>query len=407
LIAIIHRLRMLTTYLVAVYFLFPVLWASYIIGAWALFSLIIMGSQIRQIKTRNLVHSFFYAMPFMLLVLSIYLHGGGGEKLIERGFSFLIFPVCIFLSLFKLHPEDLKKITGVFVAGCLLLVIKGMVLYGFIPPHTQYTIHHDFIFRYRQEFASNTGIAPTYASIYLAFALLLVGLQWSQIKKGKIGWIAAGGFLLANLMVLSAKMPTAAFGGLVIFWLIRRQWIKKKGKFKIWAGIILLAGLGGLVLLGFTRWNELITGITYQSTDVKENSVGIRGMILTCAWEVSAQHYLTGVGPQHVQEHLNTCYYQFEGNDFDRHTFNTHNQYLDYLIGSGLPGLVVLLLVLGVPLFVSWRTKDPILFSFICLIGFCLLTENLLSRQAGIVFYALFNALLINRNREISGSSQV
>jgi O-antigen ligase len=401
LIATMHRIRMLATCLVAVYFLFPILWASYIIGLWALVSLVIGCIQFRQIRQKDLSHTLLYILPFVVLVGSVFLHGGGGEKFIERGLSFLIFPIGIFLCLHQLSPADFKKITWVFWAGCVVLVCKGLVLYGLVPPHIVYTEHHDFIFRYRREFAANTGIAPTYASLYLAFALLLVLHQWKHIHQGKVGLVIGAVFLLINLILLSAKMPMVAFGGLAMLIFIRRQWLKKNRKYKIWAGLVLLLFTSSVAILGFSRWNELLTSIYYQPTDVKENSVGIRGMIFTCAWEVATEHYLTGVGPQQVQPQLNQCYYQFEGNDFDRHTFNTHNQYLDYLIASGLAGLAVLLLVLGVPLYNALRTKDVILFSFISLVGLCMLTENLLSRQSGIVFYAFFNALLINRQRSI------
>lgn len=399
-IAIIHKLREYTTYLVAVYFLFPVLWASYLIGLWAIFCLGIGIAQWKQIGKADLRNIVLYISPFIMLAASVAWHGGNGASIMERGLSFLVCPLCVFLSSFKINKQELKNLTWVFVAGCFILALKGLLMYIFVDSYHQYDFQHDLIFRYRQEFNTNTKIAPTYASIYFAFALILVVLQLNEIKKKKAVLLILSGFVFINLIFLSAKMPIVAFGIVFILLLVRKQVLIKLGNAKRWGMIVILAVLAISSLLLFTRWNELITGISYQTNAETENSVGIRKGIFKCAVDLSGEYYLLGVGPQHLQKKLNECYYQFEGNDFDRHEFNTHNQYFDSLLSSGIVGLLVLLTVLLVPLYHSIQLKDPILFSFIILVGICMLTENILNRQAGVVFYAFFNAILANRNSQ-------
>lgn len=399
-IAIIHKIREYTTYLVAVYFLFPVLWASYLIGLWAVFCLataIVQWKHIGRADLRNIV---LYISPFVLLLASIAWHGGNGAGVLERGLSFLIFPLCVFLSSFKINKQELMNLTWVFVVGCFALALKGLFMYLLVESYYQYDSQHDLIFKYRQEFNANTKIAPTYASIYFAFALILVLLQLNDIKKKKVILLTLSGSVFLNLIFLSAKMPMLAFGIVFILLLIRKQVFMKLGNASRWGTVMVLAVLTVVSLFLFTRWSELFTGVSYQTNAETENSVGIRKGIFKCAMDLSGEYYLLGVGPQHLQKKLNECYYQFEGNDFDRHQFNTHNQYFDSLLSSGIIGLLVLLMVLIVPLYYSIQLKDPFLFSFIVLIGICMLTENILNRQAGIVFYAFFNAILVNRNKE-------
>ncbi len=391
----------------AVYFLFPVLWASYLIGLWGIFCLITAIVQWKQISKTDLRNIAIYISPFILLLASIAWHGGNGGSVVERGLSFLVFPFSIFLSSFKINKQELKNLTWVFLVGCSILAIKGILMYVFVDSYYHYDSQHDLIFRYRQEFNSNTKIAPTYASIYFSFALILVLLQLNEIKKKKaILWVLSG-FIFLNLIFLSAKMPMVAFGIVFILLIIRKQVFVKLGNAKRLGMVMVMAVVSIASLFLFTRWNELFTGISYQTNAETENSVGIRKGIFKCAIDLSEEYYLLGVGPQHLQKKLNECYYQYEGNDYDRHEFNTHNQYFDSLLSSGMIGLLILLLVLIVPLYNSIQLKDPFLFSFIVLIGICMLTENILNRQAGVVFYAFFNAILVNRNREAEVVSNV
>jgi O-antigen ligase len=396
--ATIHKVREYLGYLVAVFFLFPVLWVSYFIAAWAFVCIVIVVLDIPKITRRDLLNMLFYSSQFFVLIVSSWVHKGSGAAFLERGLSFIVFPIAVFLSQMKITKQGLVKLSWVFLIGVVLLAIKGLLLYFIVPPFLQYDAQHDFIFRYRTEFNFNTHIAPSYASLYFSFAILLVFLQLDKIAVNHRSFILIlTGFLFLQLILLSAKMPMIALA-LVFILLLARKNISfaKKNKKRI----IIIGSLGMVLivlLFLFTRWNELFTGINYQNIAQTENSVGIRKGITQCALELSGEHFLWGVGPQNVQNELNYCYYQFEGNDFDRHTFNTHNQYLDYLIGSGILGLLVLLLVIGRPIYKAIKGNEPILLSLMVLIGLCMLTENMLSRQAGIVFYAFFQAVLINR----------
>ena len=73
---------------------------------------------------------------------------------------------------------------------------------------------------------------------------------------------------------------------------------------------------------------------------------------------------------------------------------NAHNQYLQTTIALGILGLLVVLGCLFLPLYEALRQKNILVFLFILIVAFNLLVESMFERQAGIVFYSFFNALL-------------
>ena len=93
---------------------------------------------------------------------------------------------------------------------------------------------------------------------------------------------------------------------------------------------------------------------------------------------------------------------------------NAHNQYLQTFVAVGLIGFLVLTLMLLVPLLSSLKKRHTIYFLFILLFSFNLLIEDMLERQAGVVFYAFFNGLLFSymftenqSNRSIENWNQI
>lgn len=397
--AIIHKLREYLTYLVAVYFLFPVLWGSYLVGIWASISVVSIFFNYKEFKKTDLFKVCFYSLPFFLVLLSIWVHPGNGDKYLERAMSFAIFPICIFISQLKMEKKQLMNLIGVFSAGCLILALKGIALFFLFNSNYQYDAQHDFIFRFRQEFNYNTGIAPTYASMYFGFAIIGLLLLRKKASSFYSGWMVLAGFLFATMMLLSAKMPILAFVVIVGILFIRKEIVgglTNKWRWLIFS-MVFISGIS--VLFIFTRWNELFTAYNYTTQNQLENSVGIRKGITQCGLELSRDYFLTGVGPQNVQTELNQCYTQFGGDDFTRHTFNSHNQYVDYVLSSGIWGIIILLLMMIVPLVKAIKGKDPLLLSFIILISLCMLTENILSRHSGVIFYCFMNAILLNRKK--------
>ena len=79
--------------------------------------------------------------------------------------------------------------------------------------------------------------------------------------------------------------------------------------------------------------------------------------------------------------------------------FNTHNEYLSFLLKTGILGLALFLYVLYVGFATAWHNKDPLFLSFIVLIAVVCVSENLLDLNKGIFFYSFFFSLFLIRNK--------
>jgi O-antigen ligase len=72
------------------------------------------------------------------------------------------------------------------------------------------------------------------------------------------------------------------------------------------------------------------------------------------------------------------------------HSMNVHNQFLSFLITSGIFGLVVYLFTLLWGFFRAIRSKDIYLFSFLVLVTAISISEDMLDVNKGIFFYSFF-----------------
>ncbi len=102
---------------------------------------------------------------------------------------------------------------------------------------------------------------------------------------------------------------------------------------------------------------------------------------------------MTGIGIGNVQPALNDLYEKRGKEELKKMEYNTHNQYAQVWISNGLPGIIMLILMLGVPLYYSFKSKEYAYQTFLIIMAICFLTENVLARQHGVIFYAFFNSL--------------
>ena len=77
------------------------------------------------------------------------------------------------------------------------------------------------------------------------------------------------------------------------------------------------------------------------------------------------------------------------------HNLNAHNEYLSFLIKSGVIGLLVYLAVLALGFRISLQQKDLLFFSFMVIITTVSFSENILDVDKGIIYYAFFYSFFI------------
>jgi O-antigen ligase len=124
----------------------------------------------------------------------------------------------------------------------------------------------------------------------------------------------------------------------------------------------------------------------------------------TCTFELIRGQPLRGVGSGDNLDELHQCYtdHKFttltylEGEGV---RFNAHNQFLEITLALGMVGLLIFLISLLAPLLYGFREKQFLYAAFLLLFITSCLTESLLERQSGCVFFGFFNTFLFLYDR--------
>jgi O-antigen ligase len=253
----------------------------------------------------------------------------------------------------------------------------------------------------RQTAEDVTDKHADYLSVYLVFSLFIATIR--AVKKTTPlrrtlyalsiplqGWL---------LFLLAARSPIIALviGSLVICFLQIRKPVTR------W---IVLLGLTAcfLVIIRLTpsiwsRIEEVHNTPLATPVGVYHNSTNIRVGIYKCTWELIRQYPLMGIGAGSDRRMLTECYAQFPTDVYQKTFYNTHNQYLNFWLLGGLPSLLLFLASMVWQCRQSLHRKDYIFLFFLLLMAVAFSTENILSRQAGIVFYYFFSCCFLFNTR--------
>lgn len=386
---------------------FPVLpmkLGAYVIAVWFVVA-VFEHFQAPSYASKKQLHWFLPTIGFFVFyALYAFVEGANSTSLhmLERKFSLLLIPMGFYLIRRPLTKKEFNLIMRTYQWACTLLALYTLA--QFIPLYTANTISissQDFNLFFRTEVENISGIHPTYISMLFLFSVFLTIHKLYKLK-GKLSrleaWVSIVQIVLLLLfcVLLTAKGPLLFFivGTSLSFFILNRR-----------IGIVTFATASILLLLSIlfvppvqVKFNELIKSQDESETLI--NSVSIRKGILNCSYALIEEHWLLGAGLKEMQNELNNCYAQYDDPIFLKASFNTHNQYFDSLISTGSLGLLLFLLMLFYPVKGLTKKEKIIFFFFKLFVLLCCLTENVLARQYGVVFFSFFNALFLKHYTE-------
>lgn len=351
----------------------------------------------------------FYFLHILGLVNTTNFQNGFFE--LQKKLSLLIFPVLLFFTP-KLTSFEVKTILLSFVTSCLLIGL--FCLFG---ATFHFIFWGDTSFFFYQSLAGIAGMHAIYLSMYCCFsiAILLYSFFGNEIPinlKNKIIYYSALSLLAVLVLLLSGRMQIIfLIIGSILYFIF--SFNKNGNKLKP-----ILIGVGGgalilaimfLVPLNRDRFKEAINYHSEYSIDKQWGGRALRELNWSSAIEVIQKHPFTGVGTGDVQDELDKCYlsHNYVPLLFWKNTkFNAHDQFLETTVAFGIPGLILLLGVLIICLANALKFHNTLYVIFLILFIFSCLTESLLERQNGVVFYALFNSLFLFHSLEKKGSLQ-
>lgn len=333
-----------------------------------------------------------------------------GQKL-----SLVVFPLLLAttpkLSYAFIHKTLLGFVFSNFIAAliCLFLGIRLNYLYNGLND-----IQINLITN--QTLSGYIGSHSTYLSIFTVFSIfiLLYNLFFNRYSLVvKIITSAIILFFLFFLLLLAARVVILSFV-LIILSAFIFSVFKKKMNMKIWLavsfGVIICTAIVFQNNYFSVRFKQIYT---FNKADLigsnNENGVTQRIFLWQNYLEVIEKNLLLGVGTGDANIEMD---YQYEKllkdnpgfppsvvaaiSSFESRNLNAHNQSIQILMTNGIIGLTMFLICCGFCLFSAYQQKQYLLGTFIILFFLSSLTESLLDRQSGIVFFSFFSALFLS-----------
>ncbi|WP_165819336.1 O-antigen ligase family protein [Flagellimonas aquimarina] len=203
------------------------------------------------------------------------------------------------------------------------------------------------------------------------------------------------------LLLMSTRMPILAIlsGGFITLFIFTKF---KTKTYVIILGASIFVALGSY--LSFTtvklRVDEVFRtkfALPSSGNDIETyNSTNVRNGVYFCSLKIIKENALLGVGLGDAQDKLNDCYRDELGAKiYGWTTYNTHSQYLFFLLTAGLLGLLLFLTSLSIQLKISVERKENQHFYFLIIVAIICLTENVLVRSDGLIFFSFFNSLFL------------
>ena len=339
-----------------------------------------------------LLIAFFFFITFNYLII----FSNSSYSGILKHISFLLIPLT--LSGFKIKKEELKIAQIVFVSSSLLFILIADIycIVDIIITHKTTIYIPPNIFN-KYSYYGLTRVFddwhPTYVSFFLNISLILL-LKLYTNKKYDIKFYFVILILIVNIFLLNS---IAGILTLFIFPFLFVTELKPSKKQIMISTTVLILFTALIVTNPFKIYKiTRIANTGFKLTDVEEetNNITIRLVKWKTALEVFSENKFFGVGMVNVKDKMVDKYKENNYLNCARYRYSPHNQYLFFAVALGTIGVISFLILLAIGFYNTTTNLERLI--LIMFIFFCI-TEEMISRQQGLVFFALFFSF-INHN---------
>lgn len=325
-----------------------------------------------------------------------------GMKDLQRQLALLLFPIA--LSATGLNLDRYKKNLLLGFGACSTIVILYLyidavriILYYNLPLKTLFSpsfINHNF--------SDPIDIHATYMAMYIALSMAAF-LYYASIEKKystRLLYAICIGIMLAGLVQLASR---SVFIAMAVFAVIFPVFLVDREKKIRW--IIGVVGLAVIALLSVTRIDAFQK--RYVATLKEDLNLGSvnrvqpesRAYRWDQALQLSYASPVIGYGSGSEKRILKERYFEKKLYRSYLQQLNAHNQYISFLLKTGIIGLLVFLAVLYMGVAAAWRRRDAIFCCFMLLITIVSISENILDVNKGIFFYAFFFSFFLQAGK--------
>ena len=348
------------------------------------------------ITRRNRRWCLFLALPFLLMLLDCLRAAdlAAGWKATERSASLLLFPVGSLMLGAPASARFRETLMDLFSLSALALAVFANIGVAITDLPAALEAEPGYVYNYRAVFGLVSGLHPPYAAYYFFTAALFQivrALDGAPFRAARYGSVAA---LFISGVLLASRMPLFAFAAAACLTMVMRMPQKQAIRAAVGVGVAFVCTIA--FSLGMRqRMTEAMHERSAPTSQHEVNSSNIRIPLAQCTRDVIGDHWLMGTGQAQAQASLDTCYRRFNIPLLLDGSYGTHNQPLHWWLCFGITGLLLFVVYFGVLLWSSWRARDVAHLALLVFLLLCMLTENLLARQWGVVLFACFNALFI------------
>lgn len=325
-----------------------------------------------------------YWLCYVLSVVSG-LHPENGSQILTRKAILLIYPLCILLTDTSYIKSIHLRILGyAFLLSCMLSffyycgIAIGKMSSGI---EISQVINESFDPRHH-----------AYSSLYLVAALAFVYIELTRNWKSNPRWIRYTLMSFVPILILYTVIVNSR-AGIIVLWVVLAICSILMSRRKWWHGVLLFLLVGGYC----AGLEAVLPGHTNRVTQTIENMEADKGDaridINNSTSQLVMQSPVFGYGAAEYQDEIVE---QYEKDGYKRGVesrYNAHNQYFETIISTGVIGLLLLLVWLLSPIWLSiWqmhRLYPPALLLTVIVV-LNLAVESMLERQMGLLFVGWF-----------------
>jgi O-antigen ligase len=389
---------------------FDQFYSHLVFGSFALHTLInLQKNRLKQLLRLQVL--LLQAVFFITLISCCYTNYAAGAAIdVTRQLVILLFPV-----FFVLTDLDIKKyrdnLMMAFTIICAATIVY-LYLHAFII--LRY-FHLPFKVLFSRSLISHNFSVPI--NMHATFFSLQISLAFfyllSLVIKGttnKLIYTIGALILLAGIIQLSSKAIFMAI--LLALNIAVPYFLISSGKRLKY--ILITTGLSIIVILGVLRTNsfreryvtDLKNDLTATPT-IPDETVEPRIIRWKAALEVAQTAPIIGHGAGSELPVLQDEYFHKKLFSAYVNRLNAHNQYITFLITTGIIGLLVYLATLYYGVDLCFRRNDVLFFVFLLLVAMVSLSESMLNAEKGIWFYAFFLSFFVFSGTSLSNKKNL
>ena len=389
---------------------------SYRISLYALGFITLIGALLIAYK-KNLDHVFKSKISIVLIffwvlhLLSLFYTSN-----ISYGFSDVFQKISLLIIPIVFIPDYINKnsyllIKKAFISGLILsslyFIVRAIVLSTVFTPVGIFFKPNPVGVPWENFFFYDLFVKPHHPTYYSMYLTLGISILLNSIRERSI-FIKRWPIYLLTIYFIGIIFLTSSKAGIlttfVVLIISLFGLLKSKGKLILLSTLIIFIFFGIYFINQNSRFATTIKNLKEFNfkTEVKDE-LAKKDLSRLEIWKsipnvFVGNEWIFGVGVGDIKVRLKEAYRSTNALYPYQEELNTHNQFLQTLVGIGLIGFIALIIILGYSTYIALKSKDMIFISFIIIVFMNFMFEAVLERVFGVLYLAFFLIVFANNS---------